>query len=73
MVSDEPEHSKKVEEKRTISSQQTTEIFNLFIMALIWSFGAPLHSEGRDIFSGYILSEINMLREGKSKFNLNIT
>ena len=40
----------KAEDKK-ITPEQKTEIFSLFLMALSWGFGAPLHSTGRYLFS----------------------
>lgn len=38
---------KKRHEEKRISPQQRSEILSLFLMALSWGFGAPLHSGGR--------------------------
>lgn len=37
--------------KAKLSSQQATDVLNMFVMAIVWSFGASLHASGRELLS----------------------
>lgn len=51
---------------------EKSEIVSLFLMAVIWSYGASLYSSGRDFFNQFIQEELIVnIKAMEALFDIN--